>query len=49
MQGGIIQGFMLGLANGTSCLAFFAPVLLPYLLDEGSTESGFAIPDKEKT
>ncbi|MFA5383488.1 MAG: sulfite exporter TauE/SafE family protein [Eubacteriales bacterium] len=31
----MIQGFFLGLASGTVCLANCAPVLLPYLLGEG--------------
>lgn len=30
-----MQGFLLGLANGTTCLTFCAPVLVPYLLGEG--------------
>jgi sulfite exporter TauE/SafE len=30
-----MQGFLLGLANGTTCLAFCAPVLVPFLLGEG--------------
>ncbi len=30
-----MQGFFLGLANGTSCLAQCAPVLIPYLLSAG--------------
>lgn len=30
-----MQGFLLGLANGTSCLALCAPVLVPFLLSEG--------------
>jgi hypothetical protein len=30
-----MQGFLLGLANGTTCLAFCAPVLVPLLLKEG--------------
>lgn len=30
-----MQGFLLGLANGTTCLAFCAPVLVPFLLKEG--------------
>ncbi len=30
-----MQGFLLGLANGTSCLAFCMPVLVPFLLHEG--------------
>jgi len=31
----LVQGFLLGLANGASCLATCAPVLLPYLVGEG--------------
>jgi sulfite exporter TauE/SafE len=31
----VIQGFLLGLANGGSCLTVCAPVLLPYLVGEG--------------
>jgi hypothetical protein len=31
-----MQGFFLGLANGTTCLAFCAPVLIPFLLSEGN-------------
>jgi sulfite exporter TauE/SafE len=30
-----MQGFLLGLANGSSCLALCAPVLIPFLLSEG--------------
>ncbi len=30
-----MQGLLLGLANGTACLATCAPVLLPFLLGEG--------------
>jgi hypothetical protein len=30
-----VQGSLLGLANGTSCLALCAPVLVPFLLSEG--------------
>jgi sulfite exporter TauE/SafE len=30
-----VAGFLLGLATGPSCLAFCAPVLVPYLLAEG--------------
>lgn len=30
-----MQGFLLGLANGTTCLAYCAPVLLPLFLGEG--------------
>ncbi len=32
-----MQGFLLGLANGTSCLAFCAPVLIPFFLSVGSS------------
>ena len=31
------EGFLLGLANGGVCLAYCAPVLVPYLLGEGNT------------
>ena len=31
----ILQGFLLGLASGTTCLAYCAPVLVPFLLGEG--------------
>jgi len=30
-----MQGFLLGLANGTSCLAFCAPALIPFFMHEG--------------
>jgi hypothetical protein len=30
-----MQGFLLGLANGATCLAYCAPVLLPFMLGEG--------------
>jgi len=30
-----MQGLLLGLANGTVCVAYCAPVLVPYLLGEG--------------
>jgi sulfite exporter TauE/SafE len=30
-----MNGFLLGLANGTSCLALCAPVLIPFLLSKG--------------
>ncbi len=33
----LVQGFLLGLANGGSCLATCTPVLLPYLVGEGRT------------
>jgi Uncharacterized conserved protein len=31
-----MRGFLLGLTSGTICLAYCAPVLVPYLLGEGS-------------
>jgi hypothetical protein len=31
----VIQGFLLGLASGASCLTSCAPVLLPYMVAEG--------------
>ncbi len=31
-----MQGFILGLASGTTCLAYCAPVLVPFLLGEGN-------------
>jgi hypothetical protein len=40
----VVQGFLLGLANGASCLATCAPVLLPYLLSEGRSVRGNARP-----
>lgn len=30
-----MHGFLLGLANGATCLAYCAPILVPYLLGEG--------------
>ncbi len=30
-----MQGFILGLASGTTCLAYCAPVLIPFFLGEG--------------
>lgn len=30
-----MEGFLLGLANGTVCLAYCAPVLVPFILGEG--------------
>lgn len=30
-----LEGFLLGLSNGVSCVAYCAPVLLPYLIGEG--------------
>jgi len=32
-----VQGFLLGLANGTTCLVFCAPALIPFLMHEGQT------------
>jgi len=32
-----LQGFLLGLANGTTCLAFCALALIPFLMHEGQT------------
>ncbi len=32
-----MKGFLLGLANGTVCLSYCAPVLVPYLLGQGQT------------
>lgn len=32
-----MHGFLLGLANGTTCLAFCAPVLVPFLMHEGTS------------
>jgi sulfite exporter TauE/SafE len=32
-----MQGFLLGLANGTSCLALCVPVLIPFFLSEGES------------
>jgi sulfite exporter TauE/SafE len=33
----MMRGFLLGLANGTVCLAYCAPVIVPYLLGEGQS------------
>ena len=33
----MIEGFLLGLSTGTSCLAFCTPILLPYFVGEGFT------------
>jgi sulfite exporter TauE/SafE len=35
-----MRGFLLGLASGTSCLAFCAPVLIPLFLEEGRSIRG---------
>ncbi|MBU1205560.1 MAG: sulfite exporter TauE/SafE family protein [Proteobacteria bacterium] len=31
----MLEGFILGLSNGVTCVAYCAPVLIPYLLGEG--------------
>ncbi len=41
---GAVQGFLLGLANGGSCLTACAPVLLPYIVSEGSSLRHNTIP-----
>jgi hypothetical protein len=33
----LLEGFLLGIASGSACLAYCAPVLVPYLLGEGDT------------
>jgi sulfite exporter TauE/SafE len=39
-----VSGFLLGLASGTSCLAFCAPILVPYLVAEGGPgRTGFPL------
>ncbi len=40
----LVQGFLLGLANGASCLVTCAPILLPYLIGEGGTVRRNALP-----
>jgi hypothetical protein len=40
----LVQGFLLGLASGASCLVTCVPVLLPYLLSEGRTVRSNAVP-----
>jgi hypothetical protein len=39
----LMEGFLLGIANGGVCLAYCAPVLVPYLLGEGNTLRSGAI------
>ncbi len=39
-----LQGFLLGLANGASCLTACAPVLLPYMVSEGRSVRHNALP-----
>ncbi len=39
-----MQGFLLGLANGVTCLAYCAPVLIPFMLGEGQkTRQNWAV------
>jgi sulfite exporter TauE/SafE len=40
----VLQGFLLGLANGASCLTACAPVLLPYMVSEGRSVRQSAFP-----
>lgn len=35
-----MEGFFLGLANGTICMAYCAPVLIPYVLGNGDSVKG---------
>ncbi len=39
----LTEGFLLGIASGGVCLAYCAPVLVPYLLGEGNTVRGGAM------
>ena len=39
----LTEGFLLGIANGGVCLAYCAPVLVPYLLGEGKSVRSSAI------
>ncbi len=38
----LTEGLLLGIASGGACLAYCAPVLVPYLLGEGNTVRGSA-------
>jgi len=38
----LTEGFLLGIASGGACLAYCAPVLVPYLLGEGHAVRGSA-------
>jgi sulfite exporter TauE/SafE len=40
----ILQGFLLGLANGGACLTACTPVLLPYMVSEGGSLRQNALP-----
>jgi len=39
----LTEGFLLGIASGGVCLAYCAPVLVPYLLGEGNTVRSSAV------
>jgi sulfite exporter TauE/SafE len=39
----LTEGFLLGLASGGACLAYCAPVLIPYLMGEGRSVRGNAL------
>lgn len=39
----LVNGFLLGLASGGACLAYCAPVLIPYLMGEGRSIRGNAL------
>jgi hypothetical protein len=39
----LTEGFLLGLAGGGACLAYCAPVLIPYLVGEGRSIRGNAL------
>jgi sulfite exporter TauE/SafE len=40
----LIQGFLLGLANGGACLTACAPILVPYMVSEGRSIRHNALP-----
>ncbi len=40
----LVQGFLLGIASGSVCLAYCAPVLVPYLLGEARTVRANLVP-----
>jgi len=39
----LVNGFLLGIASGGACLAYCAPVLIPYLMGEGRSIRGNAL------
>jgi hypothetical protein len=39
----VAEGLLLGIASGGACLAYCAPVLIPYLLGEARTVGGNAV------